>query len=129
MKKINLLLATFLLSSCSFYNLTSQDISENYYPPKQSINDVTYLEKIDQPNEVIGYVTASAERNKTMDQVLEKLKREAAGLGADAITDIREEAPGYWKKLPAQKLVGNGYVRANFIATAVKFKSSEQPQQ
>ncbi len=50
------------------------------------------------------------------------MKREAAILGADAITNIQSDATGAWKKLPAQEVVGNGYVRANFTATAIVFK-------
>ena len=57
-----------------------------------------------------------------MDQIIEKLKREAAVLGADAITDIKTDSTGTWKKLPLQHVLGNAYVRANFTATAVVFK-------
>ena len=115
----------FLTSACSIYNVDSQNISANYYPAKKSANEVSYLEKVDQPNEIIGYVTINTERiqGEKMEDIIGKMKREAAILGADAITDIKTDATGDWKKLPAQKIVGNAYVRANFTATAIVFKN------
>lgn len=113
-----------LSSGCALYHIDSQNISPNYYPSKKSSNDVVYLENVDKPNEIIGYVTVNTERvhSETMEDIISKMKREAAILGADAITEIKSDAAGEWKKLPAQKLVGNAYVRANFTATAIVFK-------
>ena len=114
----------FLTSGCSIYHVDSDQTSTNYFPAKKSANDVLYLEKVDEPNEIIGYVTVNTERihSETMEDIISKMKREAAILGADAITEIKTDATGEWKKLPAQKLVGNAYVRANFTATAIIFK-------
>ena len=109
-------------SACSIYHVNSQDTTTEYYPPKNSANDVVYLETVDRPHEVIATITVNTERIQTMDGVLEKMKREAAILGADAITDIKTDATGTWKKLPAQKVIGNAYVRENFTAAAVIFK-------
>ena len=111
-----------LTSACSIYHVDSQDSTTDYYPPKNSVSDVVYLEKIDRAHDIIGTITVNTERIQTMDNVLEKMKREAAILGADAITDIKTDATGVWKKLPAQKVIGNAYVRANFTASAVAFK-------
>ena len=125
MKKSFILIVLMLLTSgCTLYSIDSESISEEFYPSKASANDVQYLEYISQPNEVIATVTVNAERRKqqTIDEVVEKMKREAAILGGDAITDIKTDASGTWKKLPAQKLIGNGFVRANFSASVVVFK-------
>lgn len=113
-----------MASGCSVYNIDSQNVSTNYYPSKKLFNDVVYLEKVDKPNEIIGYVTVNTERIQSdkMEDIIMKMKREAAILGADAITEIKTDATGEWKKLPAQKLMGNAYVRANFTATAIIFK-------
>ena len=50
---------------------------------------------------------------------IEKMKSEAAILGGEAITDIQSDATGLWKRLPAQRTIGNAYVRANFTASVV----------
>ncbi|MDP8212009.1 MAG: hypothetical protein P9X22_01800 [Candidatus Zapsychrus exili] len=121
-KTLILISCIFLLSSCSVYKVTSQDITDNYYSSKASTKDVAYIKTISKPHEVIGYITVNAERRQPMDEVLEKIKREAAILGGDAITDIKTDATGQWKSLPAQKFIGNAYVRANFTATVVAFE-------
>ncbi len=124
MKKQFFLLASiiFLTSACSIYHVDSKDTTSEYYPPKNSANDVVYLEKVDRPHDIISTITVNTERIQTMDNVLEKIKREAAILGADAVTDIKTDATGIWKKLPAQKVIGNAYVRENFTASAIIFK-------
>ncbi|MCA9398438.1 MAG: hypothetical protein KC618_01730, partial [Candidatus Omnitrophica bacterium] len=111
-----------LCSACSIYHINSEDVSSDFYYPKASINDVVYIENIQEKHEVIGFITVNTERNQRLSEVMQKLKREAAILGADAITDIKSDATGQWKKLPAQEIIGNGYVRANFTASAVVFK-------
>ena len=117
-----LIAITIIFSACSLYRVDSKDITTNYYPSNTSINDVVYLESIDKPHEIIGIVTVNAERRQSIDNVMDKIKREAAILGGDVITDIKTDATGYWKKLPAQKLIGNGYIRANFTAVVAVFK-------
>ena len=107
---------------CSIYHVNSEEVSTEYYPPKKNAQDIVYLEKVDKPHEVISNIIVNAERNQKMNDVIEKMKREAAIVGADAITDIKTDATGTWKHLPAQSFVGNGYVRANFKASAVVFK-------
>jgi len=114
-----LILLTSLLSACSVYHIDSQDITTNYYPSKKSIAEVVYIETVSRPHEVIGYVTVNAERRQPLSEVLEKMKREAAILGGDAITNVKTDSTGRWKKLPAQALIGNAYVRANFTATII----------
>jgi len=116
-------LVLFLASSCSVYHVTSTDTTEHYYPAKPSENDVVYLETIDKAHEIIGIITINGERKqRSMDYVIQKMKREAAILGGDAITDIKTDATGIWKKLPAQEALGNAYVRANFTTSVAVFK-------
>ncbi len=112
----------FFISACSFYKVDSRNTTEEYYPPKHSSADVVYLEKVSRPHALIGTVTVNAERNKPVTDVIEKMKQEAAIIGGDAITNIQTDGSGLWKKLPAQKLVGNAYVRANFTADVVVFE-------
>ena len=112
----------FVFSACSIYHVNSEDTATDFYPSKISADQVVYMEKIDRPHEIIGYITVNTERIQPMNEVIEQMKREAAILGADAITDIHTDANGVWKKLPAQKFLSNGYVRANFRAAAVVFK-------
>ena len=128
MKKLSLLLIiSFLTAGCSIYNVDSKNLTDEFYPPKRSANDVAYLENVTQPHQVIATVVVNTERRQAqrMDDVIAKMKREAAILGADAITDIKTDATGTWKKLPAQKLIGNAYVRANFSAAVVVFGATQ----
>lgn len=115
---------TFVLltSSCSIYHVNSVEKVDTYYPEK-SVEDVVYLEEINEEHEIIGTVTVNAERKqRDIDDVLTKMKREAAKIGGDAITDIQSDATGVWKRLPVQKTIGNAYVRANYTASVVVFK-------
>lgn len=121
----NILAIIFLMfatSACSIYHVTSIDSTDEYYPSKQRASDVIQLETVDKPHEIIGEVTVNTERRQRLSEVIGKMKREAAILGGDAITNIRSNATGTWKKLPAQDLIGNAYVRANYTASVVIFK-------
>lgn len=125
MNKPLLILSIFLMTAaggCSIYHIHSEDVSADYYPSKANADEVVYLEEVTRPNKVIGQVTVNAERRQSIDEVILKIKREAAVLGGDAITNLQTDATGNWKKLPAQQLIGNGYIRANFSATVVAFQ-------
>jgi hypothetical protein len=123
MKKISLLIAVlFLTSACSLYRISSRETTLQYYPSKESADEVIYLENIDRPVEYIGEVVVNAERRQRISDVLEKMKHEAAIIGGDAITEIKTDATGAWKQLPAQEFIGNGYIRANFIGKVVVFR-------
>ena len=124
MKRVLSLLILLVLttSGCTLYHVSSEDSADNFYPSKTSINDIAYLETITQPHEVIGSVVVNAERRQYISEVVDKMKREAAILGGDAITKIQSDATGEWKKLPVQELLGNAYIRANFRATVVVLK-------
>lgn len=110
------------LTSCSVFHVESEDLSTDFYPSKSNINEVVHIDEVNQPHEILGYVRVNTERNQKISEVIRRMKREAAILGGDAITNIQSDATGEWKKLPAQDLLGNAYVRANFTATVVRFK-------
>lgn len=120
-KILALILLVLTTSSCSIYHVSSINTTDDYYPPKE-VEEVPYMENIEQAYDVIGIVTVNAERRQLISDVLKKMKHEAAVLGGDAITDIKTDATGVWKRLPAQKLLGNAYVRANFTGSVVILK-------
>ena len=126
-KILALITLVFLTSSCSIYHITSTSSTNGYYPT-QELNDVAYLDHVDDGYEVIGTVLVNAERRQRLNDVIEKMKREAAILGGEAITDIQSDATGLWKRLPVQQTIGNAYVRANFSASVVVATNSHSTQ-
>lgn len=126
MKNITLTLMMFVLAAsfagCSFYSIDSKDTTQDFFPPKKSIDEVQYLEKVDQPSEQIGIVTVTTERRQSFEDVLPKLKQEAAIMGGDVITDIQSNATGSWKSIKFQQLLGNAYVRCEFSAKVLVLK-------
>jgi len=119
MKKIVSLIAlVFLTSSCSIYHISSTNTTDDYYPANET-GEVVYLDQIDDGYTMIGTVTVNAERRQRLNDVIEKMKREAAILGGEAITDLQSDATGPWKRLPIQQTIGNAYVRSNFTASVV----------
>ena len=116
-----LFLAVFS-SGCSIYQIDSKDTSQDYYVPKTSIENVAYIEKVDKPYTEIGIVTVTTERCQSWQEVLPKLKQEAGMLGADAITDVQNDATNLWKKIAPRKLLGNAYIRTTYTARAIVWK-------
>ncbi len=125
MKKLILLMGLFwALPACSFYKVDSQSLTDQYYPSKASTNEVTYLEVVNRPHAVIATVTVNAERNQRLNDVIERMKQQAALLGGDAITNIRTNSgEGKWAKIKPQKLFANANIRTNFVADVVVFTS------
>lgn len=119
---LSLLFLVLLTAGCSVYSVDSKDLTTEFYPPKNNISDVVFIENIDKPHTVIAEITVTTERRQRMQDVIHRMKREAAILGGDAITNIHSDATGEWKKLPAQTVIGNGYIRANFTADVIVFK-------
>ncbi len=117
-----LILLTALTSGCTVYQIDSRDTTDEFYPPKKSIDEVTYMEVVEEPNVEIGIVTVTTERRQTLEDVLPKLKQEAAILGGDVITDIKSDATGTWKNVKVQKILGNGYIRTNYSAKVLVLK-------
>jgi hypothetical protein len=120
-KLLCLISLVFIASACSLYRVDTEEISYNYYPPT-SPEIIQIMDNVTQPHEVIGYITVNAERNQKMDEILYKMKKEAAKLGGNVITNVHSDATGLWKKVPPQKLLGNAYIRANFTAQVVVLK-------
>ena len=127
MRRAVTIASLLFLASCSYYKVDSELLSSQIYPPKSSLNEVTYLEVLTQPYEIIGSVKVNSERNQRLSDVIEKMKREAAMLGGDAITNIRTNAgEGKWAKIKPQKLFGNAHIRANFLADVIVFKQASE---
>ncbi len=120
-KTILLITLSIFVSGCSIYRINSEEVTSNYYPSKKP-EQVQVLEETSDSYEIVGFVTINSERNQNFEEIVEKIKKEAAVLGGDAIINITTNATGTWKKLPAQKFVGNAYVRANYSATVIVFK-------
>lgn len=116
------LIFTFFAVGCSVYQIDSKPEGTTYYPPKKSPLEIIYLESLDRPHEVIGTVVVTTERRQALENILPKMQYEASVLGGDAITDIETDATGVWKKIKAQALLGNAYIRANYSAKVVVFK-------
>jgi hypothetical protein len=121
------LLFTFLFlavfsSGCTVYQIASKETTQELYVPKTNIDEVAYAEKADKPYTEIGTVTVTTERNQTWQDVLPKLKQEAGMLGADAITDVQNDATDLWKKVTPQKLLGNACIRTTYTAKAIVWK-------
>jgi len=89
-----IIVTSVLFTGCSLYRVDSQDVSSDFYPPKNSADQVVYLDTLDKPYEVIGLVRITTDRTSPMGDVVAKMRYEAAILGADAVTDIvSEHAP------------------------------------
>ncbi len=112
----------FFFSGCSIVHVSSEYVTDNYYPEKKSAADINYLETVYQDHKVIAHAVVNTERRQTLDDVIGKLKKEAAVVGGDAITNIQTDATGAWKKLPAQKLIGRANIRVNFKADVIVFE-------
>ena len=112
----------FLAAGCSIYQIDSKPESAVYYPPKKSPLEIVYLESLDKPHEVIGTIIVTTERRQALENIIPKMQYEASVLGGDAITDIQSDATGVWKRIKAQSLLGNAYIRANYSAKVVIFK-------
>ncbi len=124
MKRIffTLIFLVIFSSGCTFYQIDSKDTSQDYYVPKTSIDEVAYIEKVDKPYTEIATVTVTTERRQPLEDVLPKLKQEAGMLGADAITDVQNDATDFWKAHTPQKLLGNAYIRTTYTAKAIVWK-------
>ena len=133
MKKLHLLILglTFFLSSCSLYQIDSEETTYDFYPSKTSPDEILYLENVNRPHEAIGQVRVNTERvQKDIDgvgfeSILLRLKREAAVMGGDAITNIHTDTgTGKWAK-NKPKMFNKANVRVNYIADVIVFDGSK----
>ena len=124
MTKKNLLLifCTVFISACSIYAVNYEETATAFYPPKKSSLEVKYIEDITSPHEVIGFVTINTERRQRMSEIIEKMKRGAAVLGGDAITNITMNSSDGTKEIKGKNFFSNAYIRATFTATVVVLK-------
>ena len=116
-----LLWGTLFLSACSLYRIDADETAMDFFPSKSSVKDIVYLETVDQSHEVLGTITVNTERRWDKEAVLEKIKREAAVLGGDAVTNIQEKPPARKGKFK------NAYLRTNYSAVVVKFTGNAAP--
>ncbi len=116
-----LICATTLLSACSLYRVDSDETSTDFFPSKPSAKEIVYLETVTQPYEVLGTVSVNTERRTERSEVLEKIKREAALIGGDAVTNVREKPPVH------KGILQNAYLRTNYLADVIKFKTANEP--
>jgi len=111
-----------LLSACSLYQVNSDYTSNEFYPPKETVGQVIYLETVDRPHQVLGSVTVNVERHQKLSNILERMKREAAILGGDAVSNIRTNTgTGKWAQIKPKELFGNANVRSNYVADVIVF--------
>lgn len=105
------LVAGFILASCSFYSINSVDESSAPVMPdaKKSFFDVEYAPEPTEKYTVVGTVRAKTERNRDFDDVIRKMKMEAAVIGGDAITDVKLD-PDMVKSKDANKKFRIDYV-------------------
>ena len=122
---LKLFCIVFFISGCSFYQISSEETTSDYYPAK-SAGRILTLEKITQPNKIIGYVTVSAERSQEKEEILDQLKREAAKIGGDAITNVAAIENENLSKNKIARLFSNGHIRQKYRANVVVFESSEK---
>ncbi len=121
-KIISLLMLVVFTSACSLYRVNSEDTTLEFYPPKASADEVSYAENISRSYKVIGRVTVNTERVQGREDVLHKLKREAAILGGDAITNISTNAgTGRWVEIKP-KFMKNSHIRQNYVADVIVYQ-------
>lgn len=115
-----------LLSGCSLYQITSDETSLDYYPPKSSGDQVLYLKEVPHPYKVIGSVKINAERNQRKEEIIERLKREAAAIGGDAIINVSTLSKGT-PKTKLNQILENARLRESYTADVVVFGVSSAP--
>lgn len=116
MKKFILLLSTILLptlTGCTYYRVNADEIAFNTVHPNENQHDIQYLETVNVPYEVLGTVVVSTERRNSMEEVVEKMKRQISVLGGDAVTNIVQiDEPSAIKR-----------IRTKYKGTVIVFKN------
>lgn len=127
MSKLKYLIMLLVFNGCTLYQINTEETSFDHHPAKTSKHEVAYLESVGQPHEVIGYVTINAERNQKKEEVVDRLKEQAAEIGGDAITNIKSDSlHARWVDHKVLGALSNANVRENYTADVIKFKT-EQP--
>jgi hypothetical protein len=115
MKKLNLMILMLLLisSGCTFYGVDAQEIvMAPFGQNKQTNIEIQYLETVTVPYEVIGHVTVNTERRNSIEEVIEKMKRQVSMLGGDAVTNI----------IQTDKPSPIAHIRTVYTGTVIIFK-------
>ncbi len=125
-RPIKLFLLIALLSGCSLYQITSDETTSDDHPAKFSSSEVLYLKKLPQsyPYKVVGYVKVNTERNQKEEEVIEKLKHEAAAMGGDAIINITPTDGEGGAKNKFTQFLENARLRQSYRADVVVFGDS-----
>lgn len=88
LKMVMTTIAITCLAGCTFYRVDGDEIAYFAKHPKGNQKDIKYLETVTVPYEVIGTVEVSTERRNSIEEVVEKMQRQIAVLGGDAVTNI-----------------------------------------
>ncbi len=83
-----ILTLALISSGCTSYKVNAEEIMFAPSSKFATENEVQYLETATAPYEVIGHVTVNTERRNSLEEVAEKMKRQVAMLGGDAVTNI-----------------------------------------
>ena len=124
MKFLKLFFLIACLSGCSLYRITSDETTSDHYPPKFSSDAVLYLKKVPQPYKVIGYVKINTERNQKEEEIINKLKHEAAAMGGDAITNVSIVKNENSSRNKLTRILENARLRESYRADVVVFELS-----
>lgn len=115
MNKMSFLISalSLIISGCTFYNVNGEAI--HLKPGRdKSPHEIQYLETVHVPYDVVGHVSVYTERRNSMDDIADKMKRQAAILGGDAIINIT----------PVESGRGWTTIRTTFTGTVIVFKDA-----
>ena len=128
MRYITLLILSLLFfSGCTLYQINTEETTFDSYPAKLSKDEVAYLENVNVPHKVIGYVKINAEKNQKKDEIIDRLKEQAAELGGDAITNITTDSlTAQWATHWTLRIFTNANIRENYMADVVHYLTPEE---
>lgn len=112
-KLLGLLAVSSMVAGCTFYNVNGEVIHYTARPDRTE-HEVQYLETVNVPYDVVGHVSVYTERRNSLEDVADKMKRQAAMLGGDAIINITVNEPaGTFTS-----------IRTTFTGTVIVFKEA-----
>ena len=101
------------MAGCTSYRVNAEEIAFKSTIPQENLNRIQYLETVNVPYEVIGTVIVRTERRNNIDEVVDKMKRQIAVLGGDAVTNIVQvDNPGPFTS-----------IRTTYKGTVIVFKN------
>lgn len=117
-----MLCSLVLWSGCSVYRVDSQDTTLDFFPPKSSVDQVSYVASPERPHEIIGVVTLTADRAHPFAEAVDRMRQEAAILGGDAITDIRVGPDSFGGTSKGKKRTVVANIFEHYSAKVIVFK-------